>query len=134
MLDAHEALIYIMVISSAADRDMTDSELLTIGDIVRQLPVFRGYDPERLPATAAACAGRLGAEDGLEGMLDDIKAALPSRLRETAYAVSCDIVAADGTASQEELRLLEMIRHQLDISRLSAAAIEHGARARHMTA
>ena len=45
-----------------------------------------------------------------------------------------DVVAADGDASQEELRMLEMIRHRLDVDRLSAAAIERGARARHMVA
>ena len=39
---------------------------------------------------------------------------------------------ADGQASQEELRLLEMVRHSLDIDRLVAAGIERGARARHM--
>jgi tellurite resistance protein len=131
MLDAHSALIYIMVMSSAADREMTDSELMTIGDIVRHLPAFRDYDPEKLPATAAACAERLNADDGLEAVLEDVKEALPPRLRETAYALACDIVAADGSASQEELRMLEIIRHRLDISRLSAAAIEHGTRARH---
>jgi hypothetical protein len=42
------------------------------------------------------------------------------------------VVAADGRAQQEDLRLLEMIRHRLDIDRLIAAAIERGARARSM--
>jgi tellurite resistance protein len=57
---------------------------------------------------------------------------LPKKLRETAYAVACDIAAADGHTTQEELRMLEMLRHSLDIDRLSAAAIERGARARYM--
>ncbi|MGF1627357.1 MAG: tellurite resistance TerB family protein [Alphaproteobacteria bacterium] len=134
MLDAQAALVYIMVMASAADREMTDSELMTIGDIVRHLPAFRDFDAEQLPSTAAACAERLNADDGLDAMLDDVREALPARLRETAYALACDIVAADGTASQEELRMLEMIRHRLDIPRLSAAAIEHGARVRHTSA
>ena len=34
-------------------------------------------------------------------------------------------------ASQEELRLLELLRHGLDIERLAAAAIERAARARY---
>lgn len=134
MLDAQSALIYIMVMSSAADREMTDSELLTIGDIVRHLPAFQGFDSEQLPKVAAACADRLAADDGLETLMADVKAALPAPLRETAYALACDIVAADGAANQEELRMLELIRHRFDISRLSAAAIEYGARARHAQA
>ena len=131
MLDAHEALIYTMVLCSAADREMSDTELLAIGEIVRHTPMFRAFDIESLPKTATACADRLAAEDGLESVMADIKQALPARLCESAYALACDVVAADGQASQEELRMLEMIRHRLDVSRLSAAAIEHGARARH---
>ena len=56
---------------------------------------------------------------------------LPEKLRETAYALACDVAAADGTIAQEELRLLEIIRHELRVGRLPAAAIERGARARH---
>jgi hypothetical protein len=58
---------------------------------------------------------------------------LPEKLRETAYAIACDVVAVDLTASQEELRLLEMLRHRIGVDRLAAAGIERGARARHMT-
>ena len=36
-------------------------------------------------------------------------------------------------ATQEELRLLEMLRHRLQIDRLIAAGIERGSRARHAT-
>ena len=43
------------------------------------------------------------------------------------------IQGADGEASQDELRLLEMLRHRLEIERLVAAAIERGAQARRPT-
>ncbi len=62
-----------------------------------------------------------------------IKAGLPPKLCETAYAIACDLVATDGEATQEELRILELLRHRLDIERLTAAAIERGARARFQT-
>jgi hypothetical protein len=58
---------------------------------------------------------------------------LPERLNETAYALACDVAAADGTLAETELRLLEEIRYELNIDRLHAAAIERGARARHLT-
>ena len=35
MIDHHTALIYTMVLVSAADRDMTDAELGEIGELVR---------------------------------------------------------------------------------------------------
>lgn len=130
MLSHHAALIYVMVMVSAADRNMTDAELQTIGEIVSFLPIFRDYDADLLPNTTVACAELLDSEDGLDRALGVIKASLPVRLRETAYALACDVAASDGEAHQEVLRLLELIRHRLDIERLTAAAIERGARAR----
>ena len=133
MLDPHGALIYTMVIVSAADANMSDSELKTIGAIIGHLPAFRGFNRASLPALLNNCAEALAREDGLDQTLDAIKASLPPNLRETAYAIACDLVAADGEASQEELRVLEMIRHRLNVDRLTAAAIERGARARSQT-
>jgi tellurite resistance protein len=75
----------------------------------------------------------LGGENGLDEALKSIRKALPAKLRETAYAIACDVAAADGEASQEELRVLELIRHRLDIERLIAAGIERGAKARFQT-
>ncbi|BBK44538.1 hypothetical protein STVA_45580 [Allostella vacuolata] len=131
MLSPQDALIYTMVMVSAADRDMTDAEVSTIGEIVGHLPIFQDFEHGRLPQTAAACAELMQQDDGLDVAIDQIREALPARLRETAYALACDVVASDAKASQEELRLLEMLRHRLDIDRLTAAAVERGARARY---
>lgn len=133
MLDHHSALIYTMVLASASGHGVTDSELRAIGDIVTHQPIFAGFDSKQLPKTLSACSDLLQKENGLDVALKDIKAALPPRLRETAYALACDIVASDGEASQEELRFLELLRDRLPIERLIAAAIERGARARFMT-
>lgn len=132
MLDHHSALIHVMVLVSAADADMTDKELETIGENVRYLPIFEDFDVETLTDVTRACTRALADAAGLDIILESIRAALPEKLYETAYAVACDIAAADATATQEELRLLELIRHKLGIDRLCAAAIERGARARHM--
>ena len=133
MTDSHGALIYTMVLASASDGSMSDMELETLSETVRFLPVFRGFDRARIEQLSRECAALLQDEDGLDNAIDVIQGALPARLHETAYAIACDVVAADGSASQEELRLLEMLRHKLNIDRLHAAAIERGARARHMT-
>ncbi len=130
MIDHQAALIYTMVLASAADTDMTDAELQIIGDIVNHLPVFRDYDRKRLTKDLKECAQLLGKDDGLEVVLKAVKRALPQRLRETAYALACDVAAADGEASQEELRLLEILRDRFAVDRLIAAGIERGARAR----
>ena len=130
MISTEAALIYTMVIVSAADSIMTDSELSAIGEIVRHLPVFEEYDANLLPETARSCADVLSTDNGMETVLEIIKRSVPVALRETAYALAIEIAAADGSTSQEELRLLEMIRHRLEIDRLIAAGVERGARAR----
>ena len=131
MTTHHDALIYTMVLVSAADSNMSDAELMSMGDAVLHLPVFRDFDRQKLPQATSACAKLLQDGDGLDKAFKVIKTALPEKLRETAYALACDVAAADGKVTQEESRILELIRHHLEIGRLPAAAIERGARARH---
>jgi tellurite resistance protein len=133
MLDHHRALIYTMVIVSAADRNMPDSELHAFSEIVGHLPVFAGFDQNELPALFNDCVELMSRENGLEETLKAIKSGLPTKLRETAYAIACDLVATDSEATQEELRILELLRHRFGIERLTAAAIERGAHARFQT-
>ena len=129
-LNLHTALISTMVIVSAADREMTDRELFTIGEIVRTLPVFSDYEEEHLPDDAATCVDMLNGDQKLEEIVRKIRAVLPKKLYDTAYALACDVAVSDGQLSQEELRMLEMLRHGLDVDRLTAAAIERGAAVR----
>ena len=133
MITHQSALIYAMVLASAADGDMSDAELREIGELVRSLPVFKDYDSERLTHDSADCARLLAKDEGLGKVLDIIAESLPRKLRETAYALACDVVAADLHADDEELRLLQMMRFRLEVDRLTAAAIERGTRARHAT-
>ena len=129
----HEALIYAMVTLSAADRSMTDHELMKIGDIVKTLPIFKDFDPERLVATAESCGALLQDDDGLDTVLSIIAASLPRRLHDTAYALAVEVAAADLHVEQEELRFLQILRDRLELDKLSVAAIERGAQARYRT-
>jgi len=127
----HEALIYAMVTVSAADQRMTDGELLKIGDIVRTVPAFRGFNQERLVAVAEACGELLLDEDGLDRILAIIGETLPPKLHETAYALAVEVAAADLHVEQEPLRFLQMLRDHLDLDMLAVAAIERSARVRY---
>ncbi|MGF1476946.1 MAG: tellurite resistance TerB family protein [Geminicoccaceae bacterium] len=129
-IDPHAALVYTMMIVSAAEGEISDKELDAIGRLVRHLPVFQGFDPERLIPLGSDCAELLRREDGLDQALEQIRDGLPPKLRDTAYALACDVAAADNKVTQEELRLLEMLRHQIGVERLTAAAIEKAAGAR----
>ena len=128
-----EALIYVMITMSAVDRQISDHELERIAQIVRQLPVFMGFDINNLDKTAERCGELLSEEDGLDELLQQVADALPKKLHETAYAVAVEVAAADLKIADEEIRLLELLRDALHLDKLVTAAIERGARARHQT-
>lgn len=128
-----DTLIAIMMAVSASDESIRTAELVTIERMVNHLPVFSSYDVERIKDVSSAMFDLLADEDGLDILWETVRANLPERLFDTAYAMACDVVAADGTAREGELRLLEDMRYELNIDRLLAAAIESGARARHKT-
>ena len=132
-LSPQDCLVAVMIAVSASDQDIRTSELVKIQSAVNNLPVFAEYDIDRMNGAAQIVFDLFEQEDGLDALFGLVREHLPDRLWETAYALACDVAAADGTLGPEELRLLEEIRYELNIDRLHAAAIERGARARHMT-
>lgn len=131
-ISPQNALIYVMVVMSAADSEMTDREMMTIGEIVRVLPIFENFDNSQLVEVSRQCAEMLNHESGLDTVMNLVREVLPERLFETAYALACDVAVADGQLEQEELRLLDIIREGLGLDRLNAVAIERGCRAHYM--
>lgn len=132
-LTPQDALVALMIAVSASDEDIRTAELVKINSAVNNLPVFANYDVDRFNVVVQTVFDLFEQEDGLDALFGLIRTALPERLFETGYALACDVAAADGKLGEEELRLLEEIRYELNIDRLHAAAIERGARARHMT-
>jgi tellurite resistance protein len=130
---AQDALVAIMVAVSVSDDAISTSELVAIERQVNHLPIFAAYDTGRMREAAQTVFKMMEEEDGLDTLFALVRAALPERLFETAYALACDVAAADATLGQTELRLLEEVRYEFNIDRLHAAAIERGARVRHMT-
>lgn len=130
-LDPHEALVCTMVLVAAADGAISDREIGVMAGLVQTLPVFQDFSAERLRVATEAAVGLLEEEDGLAHATTLIRDALDPRLRETAYVLACDVVAAGPTASQPLLRMLEMIKAELELDPLISAAIERGTRARY---
>ena len=128
-----ESLICALIMVSAADRNLGDTELRTIGRWVKGLPAFEGFDPDQLTDVTRKVAGVLAGQDGLEKGLDFIRDGLPPQLRETAYVLACELAMADGMPL-EERRVLQLLRQRLEIDRLVAAAIERSTLARYAAA
>jgi len=130
----HAALIYVMVVVSASDGNMSENELRAIGDIIKTLPVFRDFDEHRLLATSQECAAILEEDEGLDAVLGLVRNTLPEHLRETAYWLALEVALTDSRVMLEEIRVLELIRRALGMERLVSAALERAARARYQTA
>lgn len=128
---AHDALIHLMIVAASSDSAMTEKELTRIQALIGRLPVFEGFDKNRLTAVANACADKLNGPGGLDQVMDDAIAVLPRKLQDTAYAVAVEVASVDLYLEQEELRFLELLRDKLELDRLTTAAIETAARARH---
>lgn len=128
-----EAIVYLMVIMSASDRDMTDVELSRIGAIVRTLPIFGDFEHARVLRVAQECQQWLQRTNGLEEVLDTVAAAIPDDLHDTAYAIALDVAVVDRQVEPEEMRMLQILREKLALDRSNVSAIQKAASIRHRT-
>lgn len=132
-MSPQDCLVALMVAVSASDENIRTAELVKIQSAVNMLPVFANYDIDRMTRISNTVFDLFEQEDGLAALFGLIRDDLPERLFETAYALACDVAAADGKLAETELEFLAEVRYELNIDRLHAAAIERGARARHIT-
>lgn len=130
-LSPEQAMVYAMITTAAVDRKLSDEELKRIGSIVRELPPFASYSENWLMEEAKACGKLLADADGLDQVLSIIHANLPARLAETAYVLAAEVAASDLAVKPEEVRFLELLAARLSLDKLTCAALERAARARH---
>jgi len=129
----HEALIYLMVVTSASDRDMNEAELEHIGDSVRTWPIFLDYDPADLLEAARDCQKLLQEEGGLEKIYQIVLETVPLHMHDTAYAIAVEVAVVDREMRLEERRVLQRLRSWLAVDDETALAIALSAKARYRT-
>jgi hypothetical protein len=83
-----------------------------------------------MTAMATRCSEMLAQAGGSDHVFGLIRQALPMPLRETAYALACDVIAVDSRLNRAEMRVLEEIRAQLEVDPAMARAIEQVAQVR----
>lgn len=130
-LSACDALVAVMMAVSASDETFRTSELVAIQRMVDHAPVFAEYDDDRIRIVSQTVITLFDEDEGVDALFGLIRDALPEKLYETAYALACDVAAADGLVYEGEIYMLAEIRDQLRIPRLHAAAIELSAQVRH---
>jgi len=130
-LNAQEALVCTMVLVAASDGGITDREIGVMSGLVQTMPVFHNFSSEHLDVATSTAVSLLQEEEGLSHAGRLIRDALEPRLRETAYALACEVAAADRFTRQSAVRMLEFVGGELELDPLVVAAIERAARARH---
>ena len=130
-LTAPEALVLTMVLVAAADGRMSDREIGTMSGQMQTLPAFHDFTKEHLAEVTEAAVSLLNEEDGLKHAARLVRDALTPRLRETAYALACEVIAGDQGKKPASFDMLEFVRDELQLDPLIAAALERGVRARH---
>jgi tellurite resistance protein len=130
-IDAAEALVLTMVLMSAADGGMSDREIGVMSGLVQTLPAFQDFTSSALASVTERATMLLQEEEGLAHASRLMRAALSPRLRETAYALACEVLAGGQGARRESLDMLEFVRGELGLDPLVSAAIERGVRARY---
>jgi tellurite resistance protein len=129
-----QALIYVMVMMSGVEGKLKKEELAEIDLLIRTLPAFKMFDHNRLLTVAQECGDILQEKEGMQTVIGLIKDQLPTRLRETAYALAVEIAASDLLVGREEMRFLAILRDGLELDKLATAAIERSAIARYQSA
>ena len=119
-----------MVLVAAADGGITDREIGVMTAQVQSLPAFQGFSLAHLTEATEAAIDLLQEPDGLAHGAKLIRAALSPGLRETAFALAAEILAAEPEPHAQTHRMLEFLATELGIDPLVAAAIGRGARAR----
>ena len=130
-INATEALILTMVLVSAADGGITDREIGIMSGLVQTLPAFQDFTSSALSDATDRAVSLLTDSDGLAHAARLMRAALNTKLRETAYVLACEVVAGGQGARQQSLEMLEFVRGELGLDSLISAAIERGVRARY---
>ena len=130
-INAPEALVLTMVLVSAADGGMTDREIGIMSGLVQTLPAFQDFTSEALADVTERAAELLHDDDGLAHAARLIRKALSGKLRETAYALACEVVAGGQGTRRQSLEMLDYVRGELGLDQLVSSAIERGVRARY---
>jgi hypothetical protein len=139
-LNAPEALVLTMVLVSVTDGGITDREIGIMAAEVQTLPVFHDFSTSQFDSVTEAAVVLLNEEDGLAHAGRLIRNALSPKLRETAYALACEVIAGGSQAPNhggpqaQALDMLSFVRESLGLDNLIATAIERGIRARYYQA
>ncbi len=117
-----EAFAAIALIALAADGYADDAEEKALMTTLSRMQLFRSYPADVLEKMLDRLLSILQRK-GADTLLASALASLPHDLQETAFAVTADIVLADGEVTEEEEEFLNQLYHALEIPEETALKI-----------
>jgi uncharacterized tellurite resistance protein B-like protein len=113
-LTTQEGFFGIMLLVVAADGDIAEGEMLAMYAITKRMKLYDGLSESQHTNLIKKTSGIL-KKFGPKVLLEKAAASLPPELKPTAFAISVDLVFADGVVEDEERAILELIYKQLAI-------------------
>lgn len=113
-LSKPEAFAGVMLATVAADGHISDEEAAGFNAVISRMKIFQAQSASEHRAMIDKLFGILN-RSGPNEIIVKAAAALPMELREAAFAVSADLIFADGSVEDDEKALLEALQTQLGI-------------------
>ena len=121
-LNQQEAFVAVCVLAVAADGVVEDAEVRRIVTNLAEKKLFRGTRVNELGVLLNNSA-RLIQRQGPGPVIEAARKALSPELRETVFALSTDLILADGEVDPKEKRFLEEFQKTLGIDDATALKI-----------
>jgi hypothetical protein len=114
LLSDIEAFAGVAFAAIAADKQIKDIELIYLQTIFSRMRLFKGWTVGQYKSLFDKLRS-IQEKQGFEAFLDMSVQALPPKLYQTAFAISVDLVLADGIVTKEEKDFLYDLQRRLGI-------------------
>jgi tellurite resistance protein len=110
-----EAFVGVIMSAVAADGVITQEEGLSIITVLSRMKLFQDVNQNQLKSMLDRTVNTLKSQ-GPAPLIAAAKETLPADLRDTAFAVSADLVLADGVVEDREKKFLEELQKAMGVS------------------
>ena len=109
-----EAYAAITILAIASDGYLANEELDAITGHLSRMHLFQHLRPDTMQRMYTKLFD-IFRKDGADLLLESAKETLPSELRESAFAMCCDLTLSDGLMSFDEQAFLKQLHQLLEI-------------------
>ena len=113
-LSKQEAFLSVMLISVAADGNVSEDEIGEIAVRSKRMQSLKQMSNDQLGSTIRKLVNQAKSE-GAESLLKKAVEALPADLRPSAFAIGVDLMLGDGSVQGNEMKALEVLQQRLEV-------------------